>query len=99
MMHQYIAMFEGPALPPNEEPGHCRSNYWFNCVSCDTPAQRDAMTKVISDSSVRTRLIWPLMNPRPAYIYALFGLLDNAECLAAHVVNLPRRATFPKKVY
>lgn len=98
-MHHYIPPFGGSALKRNDAPELCRSNYWFNCVSCDAKAQRVALTKVLSDATVMTRPILPLMNRLQAFINALCGPLDNAHWLEARVVNLPSSATFPKKVY
>jgi aminotransferase in exopolysaccharide biosynthesis len=86
---RYIEFFTGSDLLPIVEPEHCQSNYWLNGVICQNADQRDALLKSTNDAGVMTRPIWTLMTRLPIYANALHGPLDNAEWLAARVVNLP----------
>lgn len=89
LAERYIAFFQGSELQAITEPEHCRANYWLNGVVCESPAQRDALLQATNAAGVMTRPIWTLMNQLAPYAKALRGPLDNAEWLAARVVNLP----------
>lgn len=85
----YEDLFADTSLRFVKEPPGCRSNYWLNGVICEDRAQRDALLEATNRQGVMTRPIWSLMNHLNMYRGCRRGPLNNAEWLAARVVNLP----------
>ncbi len=90
---RYAAMLDGGELWFVTEPADCRSNYWLNAVICQDVEQRDLLLEQTNRAGVMTRPVWALMNHLRMYGHCRRGLLDNAEWLAARVVNLPSSVT------
>ncbi len=89
LAQRYIQFFQDSDLQPIVEPEYCRSNYWLNGVICENSVQRDALLCATNEAGVMTRPIWTSMNRLPFFRNSPSGPLNNAEWLAARVVNLP----------
>lgn len=71
------------------EPENARSNYWLNAVLHKDIAARDRFLEETNDSGIATRPVWELMNRLPMFAGCQCGPLNNAEDIAARLVNLP----------
>ena len=70
----------------------CHANYWLNTLLLESEVERDAFLHSANQAGVMVRPAWRLMNQLPAFADAPRGSLNNADWLAARIVNLPSSA-------
>jgi len=71
------------------EPENCSSNYWLNALILKDKAQQTSFLEFMNNHDVMVRPIWQLMNRLDMYKDYQCGSLENTECFADRVVNIP----------
>ncbi len=71
------------------EPPNSISNYWLTSILLSDEQERDVFLQETNQQKVMTRPAWILMNKLQMFDSAICGNLDNAEDMAARLVNIP----------
>lgn len=85
----YEEFFAKKGIKFISEPAESKSNYWLNAIWLNSATERDAFLKESNANGVMTRPVWKLMTELPAFKDYDRTSLENAEKIAAAIVNIP----------
>ena len=66
-----------------------KANYWLNALLLNDKDEREQFLAFTNDNGVMTRPPWELMHQLPMFQDAPRGILENSECVADRLVNIP----------
>ena len=86
---QYLALFEQSEFHVLKEPSYAKSNYWLNCIICETVDSAEKFVRSSFKNKIFVRKAWQLIHTFPMYKNSIFAELPVSESLADRVVCLP----------
>lgn len=85
----YKEFFESIGISFVSEPSGSLSNYWLNCILLKDENERNSFLKYTNGNGIMTRPAWKLMNKAAMYEKCQTDKLENANSIAARLVNIP----------